>query len=221
MQRANPSESDHEHAEAGQEEGPAEVESLGGKPTPRCGWSTSDPIYIAYHDEEWGLPVYDSRELFAKLILDGAQAGLSWITILRKREVYYRAFDDLVPEKMARYDDSRVSTLLQNKGIVRNRLKVESAISNAQAYLGLEGQGICFSQFLWQFVDGRTRQNSWAELSKIPPKTKESEAMSRALRERGFKFVGPTICYAFMQAVGMVNDHVSDCFRHQELGGTR
>ncbi len=221
MSRANPSESDHENARVRREKGPAEFESGVGKPAQRCGWCNSDPLYIAYHDEEWGVPVYDSQELFAKLILDGAQAGLSWITILRKREAYYQAFDGLDPEKMARYDDSRVLTLLQNKGIVRNRLKVKSAISNARAYLKLEGQGISFSQFLWQFVDGRIRQNSWIEIGEIPPKTRESEAMSRTLRERGFRFVGPTICYAFMQAVGMVNDHVLDCFRHRELGGIR
>ena len=221
MSRANPSESDHNNARARKEKEPAEFESGVGKPVQRCGWCNSDPIHITYHDEEWGVPVYDSQELFAKLILDGAQAGLSWITILRKRESYYQAFDGFDPEKMARYDDSRILTLLQNKGIVRNRLKLESAISNARAYLELEGQGISFSQFLWQFVDGRIRQNSWIEMGEIPPKTKESEAMSRALRERGFRFVGPTICYAFMQAVGMVNDHVLDCFRHWELGGIR
>ena len=219
MPRTTPSELSHETARAGNEKGPAEVESLVGKPTQRCGWSNSDPLYSAYHDEEWGVPVHDGQELFAKLILDGAQAGLSWITILRKRAAYYQAFDHFDPEKMARYDDSRISILLQNEGIVRNRLKVESAVSNARAFLELEGQGISFSQFLWQFMDGKTRQNSWIELGKIPPKTEESEAMSRALRERGFRFVGPTICYAFMQAVGMVNDHVTDCFRHRELGG--
>lgn len=187
--------------------------------TQRCGWGDSDPLYTSYHDEEWGVPLYDSQDLFAKLILDGAQAGLSWITILKKREAYYQAFDGLDPEKIAHYDESRVAELLQNKGIVRNRLKIESAIANARAYLDLEDQGISFSQFLWGFVDGRTKQNSWVHLKQVPSKTRESEAMSQALRERGFRFVGPTICYAFMQAVGMVNDHVVDCFRHRELGG--
>ncbi len=221
MPRVNPSNSDHENARAAKEKGPAEMESLVGNPTQRCEWCNSDPLYVTYHDEEWGVPVHDSQELFAKLILDGAQAGLSWITILRKREAYYQAFDGFDPGKMARYDDSRILRLLQNKGIVRNRLKVGSAITNARAYLELEGRGVSFSQFLWDFVDGRTTQNSWSQLGQIPAKTRESEAMSRALRERGFKFVGPTICCAFMQAVGMVNDHLRDCFRHQELGGIR
>jgi DNA-3-methyladenine glycosylase I len=197
-----------------------EVEISLENPTQRCGWGDSDPLYISYHDQEWGVPVHDSQDLFAKLILDGAQAGLSWITILRKREAYYRAFDGLDPVKIALYDESKVVGLLQDQGIVRNRLKVESAIANARAYLDMEGQGIRFSQFLWEFVDGRTKQNSWGHLKQVPPKTRESEAMSRALREKGFRFVGPTICYAFMQAVGMVNDHVVGCFRHQELGGS-
>jgi len=183
----------------------------------RCPWCIGSEIYIRYHDEEWGVPERDDRALFAKLILDGAQAGLSWITILKKREGYYRAFDDFDAEKMVRYTEKKKAALLADPGIVRNRLKIEAAITNARAYLKLmEGQG-GFSSFLWQFVGGQPRRNRWKALSEVPASTKESDAMSKALRQQGFKFVGSTICYAFMQAVGMVNDHLVSCHRHHEV----
>lgn len=183
----------------------------------RCAWCGDDPLYVSYHDEEWGVPIYDDQLLFAKLILDGAQAGLSWITILRKRENYWAAFDQFDPEKIARYDETKIAELLQNPGIVRNRLKVQSAVKNAQAYLEIMEKESSFSRFLWNFVDGRPIQNSWRSLSELPAETAESRAMSKALKQRGFSFVGPTIVYAFMQAVGMVNDHVVDCFRYHEV----
>jgi DNA-3-methyladenine glycosylase I len=182
----------------------------------RCQWPGTDPLYVQYHDEEWGVPVYDDQTLLAKLILDGAQAGLSWITILRKRENYWQAFDQFDPEKIARYDEAKIAELLQNPGIVRNRLKVQAAVKNAQGYLAIQEQHGSFSDFLWQFVGGRPIQNSWRSLSELPAETAESQAMSKALKKYGFSFVGPTIVYAFMQAVGMVNDHVVDCFRYEE-----
>lgn len=185
----------------------------------RCEWPGEDPLYLAYHDKEWGVPVRDDRDLFAKLLLDGAQAGLSWITILRKRDGYYRAFDDFDPEKMAAYGEARIGALLHDPGIVRNRQKVRAFIGNARAYLTHFGEPGSFSAFLWTFVDGETTQNAWTGLAQLPAETPESRAMSKALKTRGFSFVGPTICYAFMQAVGMVNDHVVSCFRHRELGG--
>lgn len=183
----------------------------------RCAWVNSDPLYLNYHDNEWGVPVYDDQLLFAKLILDGAQAGLSWITILRKRENYWQAFDNFDPEKIARYDEVKIEELLQNPGIVRNRLKVQAAVKNARGYLAIMEERGSFSDFLWQFVDGRPRINHWQNMSEVPAKTPESEAMSKALKKYSFNFVGPTICYAFMQAVGMVNDHTTDCFCHPEL----
>lgn len=183
----------------------------------RCPWCGTDPLYVQYHDEEWGVPVYDDQVLFAKLILDGAQAGLSWITILRKRENYYRAFDNFDPVRMAAYDEAKIAALLADPGIVRNRLKIRAAVQNAQAYLRIQAEEGGFSDFLWQFVGGRPIQNNWRTLADFPAKTAESEAMSKALRRRGFNFVGPTICYAFMQAVGMVNDHTVDCFRYEEV----
>ena len=183
----------------------------------RCPWCGTDPLYVQYHDEEWGVPVYDDQVLFAKLILDGAQAGLSWITILRKRENYYRAFDNFDPVRMAAYDEAKLAALLADPGIVRNRLKIRAAVQNAQAYLRIQAEEGGFSDFLWQFVGGRPIQNNWRTLADFPAKTAESEAMSKALRRRGFNFVGPTICYAFMQAVGMVNDHTVDCFRYEEV----
>jgi DNA-3-methyladenine glycosylase I len=182
----------------------------------RCAWCGNDPLYVQYHDEVWGVPVYDDQQLFAKLILDGAQAGLSWITILRKQESYYAAFDNFDPEKIARYDDEKIAELLQNPGIVRNRLKVESAVKNAKGYLKIKEEHGSFSDFLWQFVGGKPIQNSWTSMGELPAKTAESEAMSKTLKMLGFNFVGPTIVYAFMQAVGMVNDHVVDCFRYAE-----
>ncbi len=182
----------------------------------RCEWCGTDPLYVAYHDEEWGVPEFDDRQLFAKLILDGAQAGLSWITILRKRENYWAAFDGFDPEKIARYDEQKIAELLQNPGIVRNRLKVQSAVKNAQGFLQIMEEHGSFSDYLWQFVDGRPIQNPWRTLADFPAETAESRAMSKGLKSYGFNFVGPTICYAFMQAVGMVNDHVIDCFRDAE-----
>ena len=185
--------------------------------TIRCEWCGHDPLYVQYHDEEWGVPVYDDQQLFAKLILDGAQAGLSWITILRKRESYWAAFDQFDPEKIARYDEAKIASLLQNPGIVRNRLKVQSSVKNARAYLDILQQEGSFGAFLWQFVDGQPIQNQWRSLRELPAETAVSQAMSKALKKRGFTFVGSTICYAFMQAVGMVNDHVVDCFRYAQI----
>lgn len=182
----------------------------------RCPWCGDNPLYVAYHDEEWGVPVYEDQLLFAKLILDGAQAGLSWITILRKRENYWVAFDQFDPEKIARYDDAKVAELLQNPGIVRNRLKVHSAVKNARGYLAIMEKEGSFSQFLWQFVDGRPIQNNWRSMEEVPTETAVSSAMSKTLKQYGFNFVGPTIVYAFMQAVGMVNDHLVGCYRHTE-----
>ncbi len=185
----------------------------------RCAWCGSDPLYVRYHDEEWGVPQYDERRLFEMLILEGAQAGLSWITVLRKRESYREAFDNFDPERIARYDTARVELLLQNPGIIRNRLKVESTILNAKAVLDLRDSGRdAFSELLWSFNRGAPKQNSFTKLSELPARTPESDAMSKELKRRGFKFVGSTICYAFMQAVGMVNDHVVDCFCYHEIG---
>ncbi|MEQ5835212.1 DNA-3-methyladenine glycosylase I [Marinobacter sp. NFXS9] len=188
----------------------------------RCGWCGTDPLYVDYHDNVWGRPVSDDRELFAKLCLDGQQAGLSWITILRKQGNYEAAFDDFDPEKIARYDDARIAELLQDPGIVRNRLKVQSIVKNARAFLAFPEQGQSFSEFLWSFVDYRPIQGAWRELADVPATTPEAEALSKALKKRGFTFVGPTIVYAFMQAVGMVNDHLWHCPQHPvcaELGG--
>lgn len=179
----------------------------------RCSWCGDDPLYQQYHDEEWGVPIWDSRELFEKLVLDGAQAGLSWITILRKREGYRKAFDNFDPDKMARYTDKKLEKLMQNPDIVRNRLKINSARQNARAYLAIQ-ETDDFSRFLWDFVGGAPLQHRRKTMADIPAATAESEAMSKALKKAGFNFVGPTIVYAFMQAVGMVNDHVTSCHRH-------
>jgi DNA-3-methyladenine glycosylase I len=176
-----------------------------------------NPAMRSYHDEEWGVPVRRDKPLFAKLILDGFQAGLSWAIILRKRDGFLRAFDRFDPDKMARYTAARRRRLLADAGIVRNRQKIDSAIANARAYLEMRDAGVSFGAFLWDFVDGAPRQNRWDSLKRIPAKTRESERMSRALVERGFHFVGPTICYAFMQAVGMVNDHIVSCYRHRAI----
>ena len=183
----------------------------------RCLWSGSDPLYRQYHDEEWGVPVHDDRTLFEFLILEGAQAGLSWSTILNKRENYRRAFDNFDPKKVAAYDEAKVAELLSDPGIVRNKLKVRSAVANARAFLAVQEEFGRFDAYIWQFVGGQPKQNGWRTLAEIPAQTAESEAMSKDLKKRGFNFVGPTICYAFMQAVGMVNDHTVDCFRHQAL----
>lgn len=187
------------------------------KPQMRCGWCGDDPLYCAYHDSEWGVPVHDDRLLFEFLVLEGAQAGLSWITILRKRENYRRAFDEFDPHKVARYSEARIEKLLQDPGIVRNRLKVNAAVTNARAFLETQAEFGSFDRYIWQFVDGRPIRNRWRSLSEVPAKTAESDAMSKDLVRRGFKFVGSTICYAHMQATGMVNDHTVDCFRHREL----
>jgi DNA-3-methyladenine glycosylase I len=181
----------------------------------RCGWAGDDPLYIAYHDQEWGVPLHDERRLFEMLILEGAQAGLSWITILRKRDNYRAAFDGFDPHKMARYSARKMETLLGNPGIVRNRLKVAAAIQNAKALLTLQGQEGGLDDYLWRYVEGKPIVNAWRSLKEIPPRTPLSDAVSKDLTRRGFKFVGSTICYAFMQAVGMVNDHTTDCFRHK------
>jgi DNA-3-methyladenine glycosylase I len=184
---------------------------------PRCAWAGTDPLYVAYHDREWGVPLHDDRKLFEMLILEGAQAGLSWITILRKREAFREAFDRFDPSKVAKYDPGRIQELLRNPGIIRNRLKIHAAVQNAQAFLQVAEEFGSFDRYLWQFVGGRSRQNRWSRGQDVPARTAESDALSKDLKKREFKFVGSTICYAFMQAVGMVNDHVTDCFRHADI----
>ena len=183
---------------------------------PRCGWIT-DPLMQRYHDEEWGVPVHDDRKHFEFLLLDGAQAGLSWRTILHKREGYRRVFAHFDPAKVARFDARKVRALLADPAIVRNRLKIEGAIASARAFLEVQNELGSFDDYIWSFVDGRTIQNARKTLRGIPPRTRESDAMSKDLKQRGFKFVGSTICYAYMQAAGMVNDHTVGCFRHREL----
>ena len=183
----------------------------------RCGWPSTDPLYVRYHDEEWGVPVHDDRTLFEFLILEGAQAGLSWITILRKRDAYREAFDGFDPARVARFDRRKVSQLLRNPGIVRNRLKIESAVANARAFLRVQDELGSFAAYQWRFVGGRARQNRRRTLRDIPASTEESDALSKDLKRRGFGFVGSTIVYAHMQAVGMVNDHLVDCFRYREV----
>lgn len=177
----------------------------------RCGWVGDDPLYRAYHDHVWGRPVYDAKELFAKLCLDGQQAGLSWITILKKQQNYEQAFANFDPAIIATFDETKVAELMTNAGIVRNRLKIESIIRNAKGYLAYTASGQDFSTFLWSFVGGKPIVNHFSSMAQMPSQTPESEAMSKALKKLGFNFVGPTICYAFMQAVGMVNDHLVDC----------
>ena len=183
----------------------------------RCEWVTADQLYIDYHDTDWGVPEHDDRRLFEFLVLEGAQAGLSWLTILKKRDNYRKAFDKFDVRKVAKYDKRKVKELLSNKGIVRNKLKIESAIKNAKAYLTVQKEFGSFDAYIWQFVGGKPKKNAWKTLKKIPAKTIESEAMSKDLIKRGFKFVGPTICYAHMQATGMVNDHTVYCFRYNEV----
>ena len=184
---------------------------------PRCAWPGTDALYCAYHDEEWGAPERDSRALWEKLILDGFQAGLAWITILRKRDAFRAAFHDFDPQIIARYDDKDIERLMADAGIVRSRSKILAAIGNAQIYLAMRDKGEDFADFLWAFVGGAPIQNAWTDRSQVPVTTPEAEAMSKALKTRGFKFVGPVIVYAFMQAVGMVNDHTTACFRHEEV----
>ena len=183
----------------------------------RCGWHGEDPLYVDYHDTEWGVPVHDDRTLFEMIILDGAQAGLSWITILKRRDSYREAFDNFDARKVAAYDDKKIAELLEDPGIIRNRLKVNSAVRNAKAFLEVSEEFGTFDKYIWQFVGHRPIQNSRKSLNEIPPKSGESDAMSKDMKKRGFSFVGSTICYAFMQAAGMVNDHVVDCFRYEEV----
>ena len=183
----------------------------------RCPWGNSDPVYAPYHDEEWGVPTHDDRELFEMLTLEGAQAGLSWITILKKREHYRRAFSGFDPGVIARYDSRKRQRLLANAGIVRNRLKIESTIKNARAFLAVQTEFGSFDRYIWQFVDGRPKLNAWTRMEQIPASTPASDAMSTDLKRRGFSFVGSTICYALMQSTGMVNDHLVSCFRYQAV----
>lgn len=184
---------------------------------PRCAWAGSDPAYIAYHDLEWGAPVHDDRRLFEFLILEGAQAGLSWITILKRRDGYRRAFAGFDPAAVARFDERQQAALLADPGIIRNRLKIASAVTNARAFLDVQAEFGSFAGYLWRFVDGKPLQNAWRSMADIPSSTPLSDTLSRDLKRRGFRFVGSTICYAFMQAVGMVNDHTTNCFRWNEL----
>ncbi len=184
----------------------------------RCGWPGDNKLMIEYHDTEWGVPLHDDRKLFEFLLLDNAQAGLSWQTILNKRANYRKAFDNFDPAKIARYTERKIASLLNNPGIVRNRLKVRSAVTNAQAFLEVQAEFGSFDTYIWQFVGGTTIRNQWKKLADIPATSLESDAMSRDLKKRGFKFVGSTICYAFMQSAGMVNDHLTCCFRHTQCG---
>ena len=183
----------------------------------RCNWVSDDPVYIAYHDEEWGVPVHDEQRLFEFLILETFQAGLSWITILRKRETFRASFNNFDYKKVALYDEDKVASLLQDKGIIRNKLKVKSAISNAQAFLEVQKEFGSFDNYIWGFVNGKPIQNDFSSMTDVPPKTELAELISKDLKKRGFKFVGPTVVYAHMQATGMVNDHTTDCFRYKEV----
>jgi len=193
--------------------------AAGATDRPRCPWAGADPLYLAYHDRQWGVPLHDDVGLFEMLLLEGAQAGLSWITILRRREEYRRVFAGFDPHRLARWGERQVARALADPGIIRNRLKVEAAVRNARAFLALAEEHGSFDSFLWQRAGGKPRQNRWRVMSELPAETPDSRALSRDLRARGFSFVGPTICYAFMQAVGLVNDHLVSCFRHRELGG--
>jgi DNA-3-methyladenine glycosylase I len=183
----------------------------------RCDWAGTEPLYVDYHDKEWGIPVHDDQRLFELLILEGAQAGLSWITILRKRENFRKAFDRFNPNKIAKYDRGKVKELMANPGIIRNHLKIEAAIENARVFLTVQKEFGTFDAYMWPFVGGKPIQNSWKNLKDIPAHTAESDEMSKDLKKRGFKFVGSTICYALMQACGMVNDHLTTCFRYRQI----
>ena len=183
----------------------------------RCPWGNSDPLYTSYHDQEWGVPVHDDRKFFEMLTLEGAQAGLSWITILKKRENYRSAFSEFTPDLIARYDLGKRQELLTNRGIVRNRLKIESTIKNAQAFISVQNEFGSFDRYIWRFVKDVPKQNDWTQMVQVPANTPESDAMSKDLKGRGFRFVGTTICYAFMQSTGMVNDHLVSCFRHRAV----
>jgi DNA-3-methyladenine glycosylase I len=183
----------------------------------RCNWSTNDSLYIDYHDKEWGVPVHDDRLLFEFLILEGVQAGLSWITVLRKRGNYREAFDNFNPAKIAKYSNKKVELLLKNEGIIRNKLKIYAAVQNAKSFLEVQKEFGSFDKYIWQFVNGKQKTNKWKSLKEVPAQTSESDLMSKDLKKRGFKFIGSTICYAYMQAVGMVNDHITNCFRYKEI----
>jgi len=184
----------------------------------RCGWTKDKDFYNEYHDKEWGVPVHDDQKLFEFLVLEGAQAGLSWETILRKRDNFRRAFDNFDARKVSKYDERKIEELLSNEGIIRNRLKILAAINNAKMFLAVQKEFGTFDAYIWQFVGGAPQRNNWREWQDVPARTVESDAMSRDLQRRGFKFVGSTICYALMQATGMVNDHITSCFRHEEIG---
>jgi DNA-3-methyladenine glycosylase I len=190
------------------------------EPLTRCTWAERSPLEQAYHDSEWGTPVHDDRLLFEFLILEGAQAGLSWTTILRKRDAYRTAFDGFDPERVARYGETKIGELLANPGIVRNRLKIAAAVNNARRFLAVKERFDSFDAYLWRFVDGCPRQNTWRSMAEVPARTAESDALSKDLKKRGFRFVGSVICYAYMQAIGMVNDHTVDCFRWKQLHPT-
>lgn len=183
----------------------------------RCAWVSVDPVYIQYHDQEWGVPVHDDKKLFEFLVLESAQAGLSWITILKRRENYRRAFDNFDPERVARYDEKDVQRLLRDKGIIRNEKKVRAAVKNAQAFVAIQHEFGSFDKYIWRFTDAKPLMNAWEQAQDVPVKTEISIAISRDLKQRGFQFIGPVICYAHMQATGMVNDHTMDCFRHHEI----
>ena len=187
----------------------------------RCDWCGSDPLYVSYHDDEWGVPVHDDRRLFEFLVLEGAQAGLSWLTILKKRENYRKAFEGFDVGRIAGYGQQDIARLLQDPGIVRNRLKIEAAVRNARGTLSIQEEYGSLDTFLWRYVDGTPVQNAWKGMAELPAKTKVSDQMSKDLKKRGFNFVGSTICYSLMQAVGMVNDHATDCFRYKEIASTR
>lgn len=183
----------------------------------RCGWSNTDPLYVKYHDTEWGVPVHNDRKIFEFLVLEGMQAGLSWMTVLRKRENYKKAFDNFDPMKVSRYDGKKIKLLLNDGGIIRNRLKIESAISNAKVFQAVQKEFGSFDSYIWRFVNGKTIKNRWAAMRQLPATSKESDSLSADLKKRGFKFVGSTICYSHMQATGMVNDHITPCFRYDEV----
>jgi len=183
----------------------------------RCGWSNADPLYLDYHDTEWGVPVHDDRTQFEFLVLESAQAGLSWMTVLRKRPSYRLAFDDFDAEKVARYGKRKIAALCMDAGIIRNRKKIEAAVQNAQAFLAIQEAFESFDAYIWRFVGGKPKQNAWRTVTELPAQSPESEALSRDLKQRGFRFIGPTICYAHMQATGLVNDHIVGCFRYAEL----
>ena len=187
----------------------------------RCAWVKDDPLEIAYHDSEWGVPVTDDRKLFEFLILEGAQAGLSWSKVLKKRENYRQAFANFDPERVAQFDEVKQEELKQNPGIIRNKLKIASAVTNARLFLDIQAEYGSFASYIWQFVEGKPIQNHWENLKQVPATSSESDAMSKDLKKRGFKFVGSTICYAFMQATGMVNDHTTDCFRYEEISAMK